>query len=40
MNPRAILLVAFATVVGALCGAPLIGAAAGLGIVMIATFAT
>jgi hypothetical protein len=37
INPNAVLLVAFTTVVGALCGATLIGAAVGLGIVLLAT---
>ncbi len=37
INPAAILVVATATVVGALAGATLIGLAVGLGIVLLAT---
>lgn len=37
INPNAIALVAFATVVGAIFGATLVGAAIGLGIVLLAS---
>lgn len=39
LNPNAVLLVAFCAVIGALLGAPLVGLAAGLGIVLVATLA-
>lgn len=38
INPAALVLVAFTTVVGFILGAPLIGLAVGLGLVLLATF--
>lgn len=40
VNPRALVLIAFGTLLGAVFGAPLIGATAAVGFVLFATIAT